>query len=359
MKLWHIPEGITRVAASPVMAALGAALLFGGSTPFAKMALGDTSPVLTAGLLLFGSGVGLLAAMLVRDRGRSNFGLPKKHRFWFLASTGFGGVAAPVLLMEGLARTGAAVASLMLNVETVFTVLLAWLVFRENSGRRVMAGVALIVAGGITLAWPAGNVDMKGAAGTLAIAAACLCWGIDNNLTRKISEADAMLVACGKGLSAGIINTALAVATGAAIPAWSVIGPVMLIGFFGYGISLALFIVALRGLGTARTGAYFSIAPFIGAALSITAFGDTVSGGFWIASALMGVGVWLHLTEMHSHEHRHPPMEHSHRHRHDLHHDHTHDFAWDGRESHAHPHRHEETTHAHPHFPDIHHRHSH
>jgi drug/metabolite transporter (DMT)-like permease len=200
---------------------------------------------------------------------------------------------------------------------------------------------------------------MKGAAGTLAIAAACLCWGIDNNLTRKVSEADAMLVACGKGLAAGTINTALAVAMGATVPAWSVIGPVMLIGFFGYGISLAFFIVALRGLGAARTGAYFSVAPFIGAALSITAFGDTVSGGFWIASALMGAGVWLHLTEMHSHEHRHPPMEHSHRHRHDLHHDHRHDFAWDGREPHDHPHRHEETNHTHPHFPDIHHRHSH
>ncbi len=359
MKNPNAPAGIAHIAISPVMAALGAALLFGGSTPFAKQALGGIPPVLMAGLLFLGSGFGLLAAMLIRGRGWRNFGLPMKHLPWYLLSIGVGGVLAPVLLMEGLSRTGAATASLMLNIEAVFTVLLAWFAFRENAGPRVMLGMALIVAGGIALAWPSGDIGMEGMAGTLAIAAACLCWAIDNNLTRKVSEADAMFVACGKGLAAGTINTALAVMAGAAIPAWSVIAPAMLIGLFGYGISLALFVVALRGLGTARTGAYFATAPFIGAALSIAAFGDTVSGGFWIASALMGAGVWLHLTELHDHEHSHAPLEHTHLHSHDRHHVHQHNFAWDGKEPHTHPHVHGEITHTHPHYPDIHHRHPH
>lgn len=351
--------GIASITISPVMAALGAALLFGGSTPFAKQALGVLPPVLMAGLLFLGSGCGLLAAMLVRDRGLRNFRLPMKHWGWYSLSIVFGGVAAPVLLMEGLARTSAAAASLMLNTEVVFTVSLAWIVFRENAGRRVMLGMALIVAGGVALAWPSGTIGAEGMAGTLAIAAACLCWAIDNNLTRKVSEADAMFVACGKGLAAGTINTALAVMAGAAFPGWGVVGPAMLIGLFGYGISLVLFVVALRGLGTARTGAYFATAPFIGAALSIAAFGDAVSGGFWVASAFMGAGVWLHLTELHDHAHSHAPQEHTHSHRHDAHHAHPHPFAWDGREPHSHPHVHEGITHAHSHFPDIHHRHPH
>lgn len=355
----HTAAGVASITVSPVMAALGAALLFGGSTPFAKAALGNVPPVLMAGLLFLGSGIGLSAAMLIRDRGFGNFRMPMKHLFWYLLSIGFGGVLAPVMLMEGLARTGAAAASMMLNTEAVFTVLLAWFAFRENAGGRVMLGMALIVAGGVALVWPSGDGGWEGMAGTLAIAAACLCWAIDNNLTRKVSESDALFVACGKGLAAGTINTALAVTGGVAIPAPGVIGSAMLIGLFGYGISLALFIIALRGLGTARTGAYFATAPFIGAALSIAAFGDTVSGGFWIASALMGAGVWLHLTELHGHEHHHAPLEHTHRHHHDQHHSHPHPFAWDGEEPHTHPHVHEEITHAHPHFPDIHHRHPH
>ncbi len=344
---------------SPVFAALGAAVLFGGSTPFAKQMLAATPPVLMAGLLYLGSGIGLLAAMLIRDRGRLNFGLPMRHWWWYTLSIVFGGVAAPVLLMEGLARTGPAAASLMLNIETVFTASLAWLVFKENAGRRVMFGMALIVFGGLALAWPAGAVGTEGMNGLLAITAACLCWAMDNNLTRKVSDSDAMFVACGKGLAAGAITTALALTTGSAIPGWSVIAPAMFIGFFGYGLSLVLFVLALRGLGTARTGAYFSTAPFIGAALSILAFGDKVSVWFWIASALMCAGVWQYLTELHEHEHLHVRLEHAHPHRHDLHHAHRHDFPWDGKEPHTHRHAHEEFAHGHPHFPDIHHRHSH
>jgi hypothetical protein len=124
-------------------------------------------------------------------------------------------------------------------------------------------------------------------------------------------------------------------------------------------VSLALFIVALRHLGTARTGAYFSVAPFFGAALAIAMLGERPGAGFWIASGLMALGVWLHLSERHEHRHVHEAMAHTHEHFHDAHHQHAHDFPWDGREPHVHPHRHEPMVHSHPHYPDLHHRHPH
>jgi drug/metabolite transporter (DMT)-like permease len=216
----------------------------------------------------------------------------------------------------------------------------------------------LIVAGGAVLAWPTDDAAGIGL-GPLAIAGACLCWAIDNNLTRKVSASDAVFLAAIKGLSAGVVNTGLAIAMGAHLPSMAGVAAAGLIGFFGYGLSLVLFVVALRGLGSARTGAYFSTAPFIGAALAIGVFHEPVSAAFWIASLLMGAGVWLHLTERHEHEHTHEELLHSHGHVHDDHHQHAHDFPWDGREPHTHPHRHAPLTHAHVHYPDIHHRHRH
>jgi drug/metabolite transporter (DMT)-like permease len=182
---------------------------------------------------------------------------------------------------------------------------------------------------------------------------------VDNNLTRKVSTNDAMLVACLKGLFAGICNTALALATGAVLPAMPAIGWSMLVGFAGYGVSLALFVVALRNLGTARTGAYFSVAPLFGVVIALALWPHLPGVTFWLASALMGVGVWLHLRERHEHEHAHDPLSHAHRHRHDEHHQHEHDFVWDGTEPHVHPHAHTAMKHAHPHYPDVHHRHGH
>lgn len=191
------------------------------------------------------------------------------------------------------------------------------------------------------------------------MAFACLCWAIDNNLTRKVSASDAVFIAGLKGLSAGVVNCALALAIGAQLPAISTLLPTLLVGFLGYGVSLVLFVLALRGLGSARTGAYFSTAPFLGAALSILMLGESVSWLFWIAAALMALGVWIHLTENHAHEHQHEPLVHSHRHTHDEHHQHEHDFEWDGTEPHNHLHHHAPIRHSHPHFPDIHHRHKH
>lgn len=345
--------------APPIAAALLAALLFGASTPIAKQLLRDTPPILLAGLLYLGSGIGLGLIRGVRDRGWRVPPMATQEWFWLLLAIGFGGVLGPLALMFGLTRTSAASASLLLNLEAVLTALLAWIVFRENAGHRIVLGMAFIVAGAVLLGVP----DTSHAAGigwgAWLIAGACLCWALDNNFTRKVSASDALFVAGLKGLVAGIVNVAIALALGARWPPMPSIGITMTVGLFGYGISLVLFVLALRGLGSARTGAYFSTAPFMGAAIAILAFGDPVSPRFWLAAALMGAGVWLHLTERHEHLHTHEAITHTHSHVHDEHHQHTHAFDWDGSEPHNHEHTHARLTHSHPHYPDIHHRHGH
>lgn len=341
------------------MYALAAAALFGASTPLAKLLLGEISPWLLAGLLYFGSGIGLGVMRLLRDRGWRSSGLAMQEWPWLLGAILFGGVLGPVALMFGLTSTSASTASLLLNLEAVLTAVLAWVVFRENADRRVVLGIVAIVAGGVVLSWPAGDVTVSDWIGPLAIAAACLCWAIDNNLTRKVSASDALFIAGSKGLIAGTVNIALAVVLGVSLPAVENLLTAMLLGLLGYGISLVMFILALRGLGTARTGAYFSTAPFIGAGMAVALFGEPTTGAFWVAWLLMGLGVWLHLTERHAHDHTHEALAHAHPHMHDAHHQHEHETGWDGQEPHVHFHHHAVVTHKHPHFPDIHHRHAH
>jgi drug/metabolite transporter (DMT)-like permease len=342
-----------------VLAALGAALLFGASTPFAKALVGAVPPMLLAGLLYLGSGIGLSLVRLVRDRGVKAAGLSRSEQPWLAGAILAGGVLGPILLMYGLTRIGAADASLLLNLEAVLTALLAWIVFRENADRRIVLGMALIVGGGVLLAWPARGASPTSLTGALAVAGACACWAVDNNLTRRVSASDPLLIAGTKGLVAGITNVGLALALGARLPPPALTAAAMGVGFAGYGVSLVLFVLALRGLGSARTGAYFSTAPFVGAAIAIAVFGEPVSWQFWLAAALMAAGVWLHLTEVHEHEHVHEALIHTHAHRHDDHHRHEHAFDWDGREPHTHEHTHEPLVHRHPHYPDVHHRHEH
>ncbi len=342
-----------------VIHALLAAALFGASTPFAKLLLGEVSPWLLAGLLYLGSGFGLVLVRLLRDRGWKPSGLTAGEWPWLLGAIFFGGVLGPLALMFGLMHTSASTASLLLNLEAVLTAVIAWVVFKENADRRIVLGMLAIVAGGVMLAWPDGQGGATDWLGPLAIVGACLCWAIDNNLTRRVSASDALFIAGTKGAMAGVVNAGLALALGASLPAALVLVGTLSVGLLGYGISLVFFVLALRGLGTARTGAYFSIAPFIGTAVSLALLGESTSVAFWLAAALMGWGVWLHLTEHHEHEHIHEPMEHSHRHVHDAHHRHQHDFDWNGDEAHEHWHRHEALVHKHPHFPDTHHRHKH
>lgn len=339
-----------------ILAALGAAVLFGAGTPLAKLLLNNISPWLLAGLLYLGSGVGLtLYRWLRRSPGVQ---LQPKGGLWLTGAILAGGVIGPVLLMFGLSGMPASGASLLLNAEGVFTALLAWFVFRENVDRRIALGMAAIVAGAIVLSWP-GHLDFGALWPTLAVLGACLAWGIDNNLTRKVSLADAPWLASIKGLCAGLVNLTIALVLGAHWPTLPTLAGALLVGGLAYGVSLVLFVVGLRHLGTARTGAYFSVAPFFGALLAILWLGEPVSLPLLIAGWLMALGVWLHLTERHSHEHTHEAIEHEHEHVHDEHHQHEHDEPVPASIRHSHRHRHEPLTHTHAHFPDAHHRHGH
>lgn len=344
---------------APVIAALAAAFLFGVSTPLAKLLSAQVPPVLLAGLLYLGSGVGLALLRAGRAGGISLPRLSAAEWRWLVLAIALGGILAPVLLLSGLQRTAAADASLLLNLEAVFTAALAWLAFGEHADRRIVLGMSLIVAGGVALGWPQAGATHAGTSGALLVSAACLCWALDNNLTRRVSGSDSLFIAATKGLVAGVTNVALALAIGGRLPSAGIALAAMTLGLAGYGVSLVLYVLALRGLGAARAGAYFSTAPFVGAALALALLHEPLSVGFCIAALLMAAGVWLHLTEHHDHEHSHGFLEHEHMHRHDSHHQHVHDFDWNGGEPHAHRHQHQPTTHRHPHYPDVHHQHGH
>ena len=341
-----------------VQAALVSAVLFGAGTPVAKILLNDhVSPWLLAGLLYCGSGIGLGVYRLIRRARRVH--ITRTEIPPLVGAIFFGGIAGPVLLMVGLSNMPASGASLLLNAEGVFTAALAWFVFKENFDRRIAIGMLAIVAGAVVLSIPSG-ANFGSPWPSLAILGACLSWGLDNNLTRKIALNDATWLAAVKGAVAGPVNLTLAFALGAQLPGAFNIAAAMVVGLVAYGISLVLFIIAMRHVGTARTGAYFSIAPFFGAILAIT-LGDAISWPVIIAGLLMALGVWLHLTERHEHEHTHESITHDHWHVHDEHHQHEHPDgvpvaagAW-----HRHEHPHEALTHKHEHYPDAHHRHGH
>ena len=345
-----------------VTAALFAAALFGASTPFNKLFLERIDPLLLAGILYLGSGIGLAAwiglrRLLAKSQSREAR-LQRRDLPWLTAAILAGGVIAPVLLMLGLTVTSASSASLLLNLEGVLTALLAWFVFKENFDRRIFAGMVAILLGGVLLSWQSWP-ELGVPWGSLGIGGACLCWAIDNNLTRKVSAADPTEIAAIKGLVAGTVNFGLATIAGVRIPIAPEIVSAGVLGFLSYGVSLSCFVLALRHIGTARTGAYFSTAPFIGAALSLIVLHEQPSLLFWAVGCLMAAGVWLHLTEHHAHLHRHEPMTHEHLHSHDGHHQHLHQPTDPPGEPHSHVHRHDELTHTHPHYPDIHHRHGH
>jgi drug/metabolite transporter (DMT)-like permease len=338
--------------------ALGAAVLFGLSTPLSKLLLDAVDPGFLAGTLYLGAGLGLAGV----HAGREIFGIPapeaplrRSDLPWLAAVVLFGGVIGPLLLMIGLARTAATESALLLNLESLATMGIAWVVFRENVDRRLLLGVLAILVGAALLAWQGGGVTIG--AGAICIAGACIAWGIDNNLTRKLSAADPVVIAMTKGLVAGGANILIARGHGAAIPSVMTLLAAATLGFFAIGVSLVLFILALRHLGTARTGAYFSLAPFIGATIAVLLLGEAVTPQLLAAGALMALGLWLHLSERHEHDHIHEPLDHEHAHVHDAHHRHRHDEPVS--EPHSHRHRHQPMRHKHVHYPDLHHRHPH
>jgi drug/metabolite transporter (DMT)-like permease len=355
-----------------VLSALCAGVLFGASTPLAKRLMQGIDPWMLAGLLYLGSGVGLgvyrALRRMLRGPAADAVSVRGADRWWLAAAISAGGIIAPVLMMYGLSRTAASSASLLLNLEGVFSILIAWFVFRENFDHRVALGALAVTAGALLLSFN-GSLRWTNIVGPAAIAAACLAWALDNNFTRKIALSDVTQIAMLKGLVAGSVNVAIAAALGHSMPAHSMLGPATpsavvllaagVVGLGGYGLSLVLFVIALRYLGAARTGAYFSVAPFAGASIAIAFFDEPFTIQLLASAALMIVGLWLHLTERHDHAHTHALLIHNHRHVHDSHHQHFHDAAQAGAVPHAHPHTHAPLRHAHPHYPDEHHRHDH
>ena len=345
-----------------ILYALASAALFGISTPAAKHLLGSVDPIVLAGLLYCGAGIGvsLLRRLLpaIRSSASGEVSLQRKDLPWLAGAVAAGGIAGPILLMAGLARTDATAASLFLTLEGAATALMAWFVFHENFDRRIALGMACLVSGAAILAW-SGAPTVAGMVGPLLIVGACIMWGLDNNLTRKVSLSDPLQIVEIKGLVAGPVSLALGIWAGGSLPSVSssLIG--MAVGFVGYGLSLVLFVIALRHLGTARTSAYFATAPFLGAIAAVITLGEPVTAQLLAGGAIMAAGVWLHLTERHEHEHVHEPMGHSHPHTHDEHHRHKHGGSEPPGEPHTHFHEHEHIKHTHPHVPDMHHVHRH
>jgi drug/metabolite transporter (DMT)-like permease len=336
--------------------ALLSAILFGVSAPLSKLLLGVIEPQLLAGLLYLGAGIGLA---IVHARGLVGLAseeapLRRGDIPWLMLVIAFGGVLGPLLLLLGLSRTDAATGSLLLNLEGLATMAIAWVCFLENVDRRLLIGAMAILCGAAVLSWQGTSIAVN--TGALLIVAACVCWGIDNNLTRKLSAPDPVVIAMTKGFVAGLFNCVVAWGRDVPMPPATLVASAGVLGFVSIGVSLVLFVLALRHLGTARTGAYFSLAPFIGAVVAL-GLGEPLTIALATAGALMGVGLWLHLSERHEHEHVHEAMAHEHRHVHDEHHQHSHD----GRvtEPHSHWHEHVPLRHKHPHYPDLHHRHSH
>lgn len=340
--------------------ALLAAALFGISTPLAKLLLGTGSPWLLAGLLYLGSGTGLTLLWCWQRRRAGAHAPPFRQLLapgdgpWLAGAVLSGGVIAPVLLMSGLAYATASSAALLLNLEGVLTTLIAVLLFREAVSARIWSSAILMIGAGALLSWTDGAWSWP----ALAVLGACLFWAIDNNLTRRVSANDAVVLALLKGLVAGAVNITLALLLGATLPAWPQLALSLVLGFFSYGVSLVLFVLALRHLGSARTAAHFSTAPFLGALLAIVVLHEPLTWLFGLSFLLMLIATALVLSEQHDHLHQHEKLVHRHLHTQDAHHQHTHDGS-EGPEPHEHEHVHEPVTHSHAHLPDIHHRHSH
>lgn len=348
----------------PITMAVVAAALFGASAPLTKILLVDVEPMPLAAFLYLGSGLGLLlfqtGSCLGRRRVYCEASLEKKDFPWLLGAVFFGGVAAPIILMFSLQSTPASTASLLLNFEGVSTAVIAIIFFRENAGRTVVAAIIMITAGSILLSWDFSNT-WGISLGAVGILTACMCWGIDNNFTGKISSRNPYSIVTVKGLGAGSCSLLLSLLAGCHIPLLLPMLLAMLVGFFCYGLSIVLFVFAMRSLGSARTSAFFGMAPFIGAVLSFVLLQELPSVMLMLALPLMIGGAVLLLREKHTHRHLHPSTEHEHRHDHcDGHHDHEHpDSTLENSQSHCHLHAHEECEHEHGHYPDTHHKHGH
>ena len=334
---------------------LGAAVLFGLSTPIAKLLLPNSGPFMLAGLLYLGSGLGLLALAPLRGTpGEAPLG--REDAVPLLGVVVAGGVVAPLLLMYGLGRLPGSTASLLLNLEAPFTIALAVLVFGESLGPREALGAGAVVLGGAALGLP-GVLGGFQVVGALAVAGACVGWALDNNLSQRLALHDPVAVVRVKSLVAGSVNVILALALGERIPGGPALLGALVTGLLGYGMSIVLHLRAMREMGAARQAALFATAPFAGACAAVPLLREHVGLREVGAALAMAIGVAVMVRARHGHLHEHAGLEHEHAHLHDEHHLHRHEEVLG--EPHSHPHLHSPLVHDHPHLPDTHHRHAH
>jgi drug/metabolite transporter (DMT)-like permease len=346
-----------------------AAALFGASAPLAKLVLPSASVLMLAACLYLGAGLSLLGWRVVRALGRGHAGpreaaLRRIDLLPLLAITLLGGVGGPVLMLLGLGHTSGLAGALLLNLEAPLTMVVAVTLFGEHLSRREAVAGLGIVLGAMLLAVRPGGADAVATLGSrvlgaAALAGACLCWALDNNLTQRLSLRDPVALVQWKTLGAGAGNLTLALLLGHALPPPRTLALVLALGTLSYGVSVVLDAYALRLLGAAREAALFATAPFVGAALAIPLLGERPTARDGVAALVLVVGVALFLRAKHGHPHTHAPLEHDHAHVHDEHHRHEHPPGLLLSEPHAHPHRHEALAHNHPHVPDLHHRHRH
>lgn len=346
----------------PMIFIIASASLFGVSPPLAKLLVEDIPPVVLAGLLYAGSfaGLSLYAGLRKMSKGlfkESNVPLERKDIPWLAGAIIAGGIIGPISLMTGLRFITGFSASLLLNLEGLATALIAILIFRENAGKHFWLALSCMTLAGIFLSWNPAQARFS-IQGPLLITLAMFCWGLDNNLTCKISDKDPIQITLIKGLAAGSASLLIAVALGFKIPLNRSLLFALLLGSFSYGLSLVLFVKALKGLGSSRTGAFFSLAPFVGAVFSLLILREWIGWVMFPATSLMIIGVWLIWIEKHTHFHLHHKLTHTHAHTHINGH-HLHQHKEDIQDPHSHEHTHHELEHIHVHWPDIHHRHKH
>jgi drug/metabolite transporter (DMT)-like permease len=338
-----------------VMLAAAAAVAFGITTPLIAWAGRGLGAFTTAALLYAGAALAALAMRMFRRREAP---LRRGDLGRVIAVALVGGALAPTLLAWGLQRSGPTIGALLLNLEAVFTVLLARAFFHEPIGGRVAIAVIAMAAGGAALTIESWQEATWGLLGVLAVAGATAAWATDNTLTRPLAERDPLDVVAAKGGIGALVTITAALIAGEPMPSLAALGVLLACGATGYGVSLRLYLLAQRRIGAGRTGSVFALAPFIGAALAF-ALGDRTLGPWAIgAASLFALGVYLHVTEHHGHAHVHESVDHDHVHRHpDEHHTHEHDPPFVG--EHAHPHHHDRIAHDHEHAPDLHHEHVH
>jgi drug/metabolite transporter (DMT)-like permease len=346
-----------------VFQALLAAFLFGMSAPISKFLLGEITPILLAAFLYLGAGISLLIIMGLQRLGKKSnpteAQIKKADLPWLAGAILTGGIAAPITLLFSIRGTPAGTASLLLNFEGVSTTLIAALVFKESLSRQALWAILSITFASVLLSTNL-NSDWGLSISALGILIACILWGMDNNFTRNISAKDPLAIVTIKGLVAGSFSLVFATVLGDQIPGINIVAGAMLLGCMGYGLSIVLFVYAMRGLGAARTSALFGTAPLAGVVVSSLLFRETYGISFTIAVPLMLIGTMLLAREAHSHNHVHEKAVHEHRHRHDdIHHVHIHTQEEFQAQSHSHLHSHDHLEHEHPHLPDIQHRHAH